>query len=116
MINQTVNIFGMLMLTFRLAEWEARPSSPSSIRLIYYGKLLDDKMRLHGEGRDPSRSNYQTNRCVPDSKFSVGLTPHVVHMTVKPQDIVDEEDAKMKTGGKDREGSERSHGCRCVIL
>lgn len=30
-------------------EWEARPSSPSSIRLIYYGKLLDDKMRLHGQ-------------------------------------------------------------------
>lgn len=51
-----------------------------------------------------------------ESKFSVGSTAHVVHMTVKPQDIVDEEDAKMKTGGKDREGSERTHGCRCVIL
>ena len=51
-----------------------------------------------------------------ENKFSLGSTAHVVHMTVKPQDIVDEEDAKMKTSGKDREGSERSHGCRCVIL
>lgn len=51
-----------------------------------------------------------------ESKFSLGSTAHVVHMTVKPQDIVDEEDAKIKTGGKDRERSERTHGCRCVIL
>ena len=29
-------------------EWESRPSSPSSIRLIYFGKLLDDKLKLHG--------------------------------------------------------------------
>jgi hypothetical protein len=29
-------------------EWEARPSSPSSIRLIYFGRLLDDKTPLKG--------------------------------------------------------------------
>lgn len=51
-----------------------------------------------------------------DSKFSRDA-PNVVHMTVKPQEIVDEEDAK---GGKaqysrDREASERSPRCRCVI-
>jgi len=29
-------------------EWEAQPSSPSSIRLIFFGKLLDDKIPLKG--------------------------------------------------------------------
>ncbi|KAL4808691.1 ubiquitin-related domain-containing protein [Aspergillus unguis] len=79
-------------------DWEPRPSSPSSIRLITFGKLLDDKSPLS------------------DAKFSRDA-PNVVHMTVKPQEIVDEEDAK---GGKthytrDREASERSPRCRCVI-
>ena len=30
-------------------EWEAKPSSPSSIRLIHFGRLLDDKLPLSGE-------------------------------------------------------------------
>jgi len=80
-------------------EWEAKPASPSSIRLISFGKLLDDK----GVLRD-SRFNHET--------------PNVVHMTIKPQDYVEDEDAK---GGKgsfatNREGNERSPGCRCVIM
>ncbi|KAL8840698.1 MAG: hypothetical protein Q9170_001216 [Blastenia crenularia] len=80
-------------------DWEIRPSSPSSIRLIYFGKLLEDKSRLH------------------DCRFEAGLTPHVVHMTIKPQEIVDEEDAKMaKTGNRDRDANEGSAGCRCIIL
>lgn len=29
-------------------EWEVQPSSPSSIRLIYFGRLLDDKTPLKG--------------------------------------------------------------------
>lgn len=29
-------------------EWEAKPSSPSSIRLIYFGRLLDDSNALTG--------------------------------------------------------------------
>lgn len=42
---------------------------------------------------------------------------NVVHMTVKPQEIVDEEDAKTGKGGKTRDGDEEIHaGCRCVIL
>lgn len=52
-----------------------------------------------------------------DCKFVIGSTTHVVHMTIKPQEIVDEEDAKMaKSGNRDRDGNERSPGCRCVIL
>lgn len=30
-------------------EWEAKPASPSSIRLISFGKLLDDKAPLKGK-------------------------------------------------------------------
>jgi hypothetical protein len=29
-------------------EWEPKPSSPSSIRLIHFGRLLDDKITLKG--------------------------------------------------------------------
>ncbi|KAL3468643.1 ubiquitin-related domain-containing protein [Aspergillus heterothallicus] len=79
-------------------DWEPRPSSPSSIRLISFGKLLDDKSPLS------------------DSKFSQDA-PNVVHMTVKPQEVVDEEDAKGTKAqySRDREASERSPRCRCVI-
>lgn len=30
-------------------EWDAKPTSPSSIRLIYFGRLLKDNMPLEGE-------------------------------------------------------------------
>jgi hypothetical protein len=36
------------VLTF-VIEWEQKPSSPSSIRLISFGKLLDDKAPLKGK-------------------------------------------------------------------
>ncbi|KAL5391935.1 hypothetical protein PMIN02_006404 [Paraphaeosphaeria minitans] len=79
-------------------EWEPRPTSPSSIRLIHFGRMLDDKSPL-------KECRFQTE------------TPNVVHMTVKPQEIVDEEDAKTGKGGKTRDGDEEIHtGCRCAIL
>lgn len=52
-----------------------------------------------------------------DGRFANGDTPHVVHMTIKPQEVVDDEDARIaKSGGRDRDSSERTPGCRCVIL
>lgn len=43
--------------------------------------------------------------------------PNVVHMTVKPQEMIDEEDAsKGKSSARDRDGGEHTAGCRCVIL
>ena len=100
-------------------DWEIRPSSPSSIRLIYFGKLLEDKSRLSGKVSHSLSNDSGLGsplRC-PDGRFEAGLTPHVVHMTVKPQEIVDEEDAKMaKSSSRDRDGNEGSAGCRCVIL
>lgn len=98
--------FGMSVYTLKeliwrewRSDWETRPTSPSSIRLISFGKLLDDKSPLS------------------DSKFSKDA-PNVVHMTVKPQEVVDEEDAKGAKAqySREREASERSPGCRCVIL
>ncbi|KAH1284635.1 hypothetical protein KXV89_007652 [Aspergillus fumigatus] len=79
-------------------DWESQPTSPSSIRLISFGKLLDDKSPLS------------------DCKFNKDA-PNVVHMTVKPQEIVDEEDAKAAKApySREREASERSPGCRCII-
>lgn len=78
-------------------EWEVRPSSPSSIRLIYAGGMPGDSLRLS------------------ECKFQLGPTPHVVHMTVKPQDFIDEEEAQ-KGGTRGREGMERSPGCRCCTI
>ncbi|KAK2766771.1 hypothetical protein FQN54_006085 [Arachnomyces sp. PD_36] len=80
-------------------EWETRPASPTSIRLISFGKLLDDKAPLS------------------DSKLNPDA-PNVLHMTVKPQEIVEEEDAKgtKASYGREPEITERSPRCRCVML
>jgi len=84
-------------------EWEARPRDPSSIRLIIMGRMIDDKASLK------------------DLPFAI-LNSNVVHMTVKPADLLDDEaEGAGKTGSK---GSIRAHnageesgaGCRCVIL
>ena len=41
----------------------------------------------------------------------------MVHMTVKPQEAIDEEDARMAKGaGRDRDGEERSPRCRCSVM
>ncbi|KIV94035.1 hypothetical protein PV10_05193 [Exophiala mesophila] len=80
-------------------EWEAKPSSPNYIRLISFGKLLDDKAALK------------------DYKFSFD-SPNVLHMTIKPQDFIEDEDAKgaKSSFGNQQETESRSPGCRCVIM
>ncbi|KAJ4408753.1 hypothetical protein N0V91_003009 [Didymella pomorum] len=80
-------------------EWEPRPTSPSSIRLINFGRILDD------------------NSALKDCRFNTD-EPNVVHMTVKPQEVVDdEENAKTGKSAKTRDdGEEPTAGCRCVIL
>lgn len=78
-------------------EWDAKPASPSSIRLIHFGKLLDDKDQL---------KQYH---------FSADAA-NVVHMTVRPADLIEEEEPKggSKSGAGGRTRS--SGGGCCVIL
>ncbi|KAK5735485.1 hypothetical protein LTR17_008183 [Elasticomyces elasticus] len=83
-------------------EWEPRPASPSAIRLITMGKMVDDKKTLN------------------DYSFGIDKV-NVVHMTVKPADFGDDEETAAKHGGKGgsirtRDGGEGGAGCRCVIL
>ncbi|KFY89991.1 hypothetical protein V500_05353 [Pseudogymnoascus sp. VKM F-4518 (FW-2643)] len=80
-------------------EWDAKPTSPSSIRLIYFGRLLNDNVPLK------------------DCRFNEHAT-NVVHMTVRPQDIVDEEETERKRAeARQHERPEPTPGCgRCVIL
>ncbi|KAG6009599.1 hypothetical protein E4U21_001966 [Claviceps maximensis] len=81
-------------------DWEAKPASPSSIRLIHFGKLLDDKEQL---------KKYQ---------FSTE-TPNVVHMSIRPQDLDEEEP---KSGSKSIPSARgdgprsRANGACCSIL
>lgn len=79
-------------------EWEGKPASPSSIRLIHFGKLLDDKEQL---------KKYQFSQ---DS-------PNVVHMSVRPPEMMEEEEtgkasSTTRQGRRSREGSSNC----CVIL
>ncbi|PTB45474.1 hypothetical protein M441DRAFT_65135 [Trichoderma asperellum CBS 433.97] len=97
----SISIYTLKELILRewRSDWEAKPASPSSIRLIHFGKLLDDKEQL---------KKYQFS---PDS-------PNVVHMSIRPQDL-DEEEPKsgsksLPAGATDGDGA-REGRC-CIIL
>jgi len=78
-------------------EWESKPASPSSIRLIFFGKLLDDKEQL---------KKYQ---------FSAD-SPNIVHMSVRPADMMEEDEgAKGKAPSQNGRTRPRGGGC-CTIL
>ncbi|KAI7209681.1 hypothetical protein KC333_g8606 [Hortaea werneckii] len=95
------------------SEWEPRPAAPGSIRLIIYGKMVEDK------------------RCLSDYNFNLA-TNNILHMTVKPADFGDDDDqtGTAKQGHKSsalgrrhrRQGDAGDEdggggaGCRCVIL
>ncbi|KAI0974356.1 ubiquitin-related domain-containing protein [Xylaria arbuscula] len=90
----TVYTLKELILRDWRREWEEPPREPSSIRLIYFGKLLEDRNQLN---------HYQ---------FST-TSKNWVHMTVKPQDLLDEEEAAKKV--KESSSHHGRSGC-CVIL
>ena len=98
-------------------EWEVKPSSPSSIRLIFFGRLLDDSVQLKGMSVFCHWTVFNVLTLWRlDCRFNTE-TANVVHMTVRPQDIVDDEEAaKGKTGAGARGDREDTAGCRCVIL
>ncbi|KAF2227140.1 ubiquitin-related domain-containing protein [Elsinoe ampelina] len=81
-------------------DWDQKPSSPSAIRLIFFGQLLTDNVSLK------------------ECKLQTDGTPNVLHITVKPQEVMDDEEAgKGKSSmSRDRDGGDSTPGCRCVIL
>ncbi|ODA77694.1 hypothetical protein RJ55_06296 [Drechmeria coniospora] len=81
------------------SDWEAKPASPSSIRLIHFGKLLDDKEQL--------------------KKYQFGTeSPNVIHMSIRPADLDDE---APKSGSKSlaagsADGQRAGGGSRCCVI
>ncbi|KAH9883766.1 hypothetical protein F4778DRAFT_616147 [Xylariomycetidae sp. FL2044] len=90
----TVYTLKELVLRDWRKEWDQPPREPSAIRLIHFGKMLEDRNQL---------SFYRFSK---EGK-------NVVHMTVKPQDLVEEEEAAKRV--KDS-GSHRGRGGCCIIL
>ncbi|KAI1168662.1 ubiquitin-related domain-containing protein [Nemania serpens] len=92
----TITVYTLKELILRdwRKEWEEPPREPSSIRLIHFGKLLEDRNQL---------SHY---------RFST-TSKNWVHMTVKPQDLLDEEEAAKKV--KESSSHSGRSGC-CIIL
>ncbi|KAI1466963.1 uncharacterized protein F4812DRAFT_71997 [Daldinia caldariorum] len=89
----TVYTLKELILRDWRKEWDQPPREPSAIRLIHFGKLLEDRNQL-------SHYHFRTSR-------------NVIHMTIKPQDLIDEEEAAKKV--KDSGSHSGRSGC-CVIL
>ncbi|SPO03219.1 uncharacterized protein DNG_05901 [Cephalotrichum gorgonifer] len=77
-------------------DWEPAPPTPALIRLIHFGKILEDKEPL---------TKY---------KFSAD-TSNVVHMSVKPQDLTEEDEPK---GGNKTttHGAGSDSGSRCCVI
>ncbi|KAI5291709.1 hypothetical protein KEM54_001465 [Ascosphaera aggregata] len=98
--NMSVYTLKELILKEWRSDWEAPPASPTSIRLISFGKMLDDKSPLS------------------ECKFNHDA-PNVVHMTLRPPSVVEEENDPRNAKGttqREREADDRTPGCRCVIL
>ncbi|KAL2761096.1 hypothetical protein ACRALDRAFT_2039591 [Sodiomyces alcalophilus JCM 7366] len=95
----TISVYTLKELILRewREEWEPKPASPSSIRLIHFGKLLDDK--------EPLKQYH----------FSADAA-NVVHMTVRPADIIDEEEPKGGSKSASGGGRHRNDGGGCCVI
>ncbi|KAF2152355.1 hypothetical protein K461DRAFT_268318 [Myriangium duriaei CBS 260.36] len=98
-----ISVYNLKELIFKdwRDDWDGKPSSPSAIRLIYFGQLLAD------------------NTSLKECKIQTDGATNVLHISIKPQEAMDDDDAG-KAGkssmSRDREGSAAGRGCRCVIL
>lgn len=94
------------------------------IRLIHFGRMLEDKHPLKGNLLlsipsflgDILRFNLIMNL---DCRLNQD-TPNVVHMTVRPPEVGDDEMTQRSAKGLGRAGDNGNGGstpsCRCVIL
>ena len=69
----SISIYTLKELILRewRSDWEAKPASPSSIRLIHFGKLLDDKEQLRSKRSRP-KSFHDT---IADPLQNISLVP-----------------------------------------
>jgi hypothetical protein len=94
-------------------EWDGKPASPSSIRLIFFGKMLDDKEQL--KSMFLSCCWLDLMLTLVEYHFSAE-SPNIVHMSVRPPDMLEEDEAaKGKTSSREGRSREGGGGC-CVIL
>ena len=111
------SLFGGMYKLIRCKDWEQRPTSPSYIRLIHLGRMLDDKTLLQGK-RATHRFIIQHNLTdiLVDCRFN-RTTPNVVHMTVRPSEV-DDDDGKMGKSSHrhDRDDGTGRTGCRCCSV
>lgn len=79
-------------------EWADKPQTAEKIRLIYFGRMLEDSSTLK------------------DCKLDGTAGPNVVHMSIRPPDTI-EEDADPKHASRAAE-DEGSRGCcgGCMIM
>lgn len=101
-------------------EWEGKPASPSSIRLIHFGKLLDDKEQLKSMfpplSRTVNMGSDDANQNPPTEYQFSHDSPNVVHMSVRPAEMMEEDEAgKGKSSARESRRGDGGNGC-CVIL
>lgn len=98
-----ISVYNLKELIFKdwRDDWDNKPSSPSAIRLIFFGQLLAD------------------NTSLKECKIQSDGAANVLHISIKPQEVMDDEEAG-KTGkssiSRGHERGSSSTGCRCVIL
>lgn len=77
--------------------------------------MLEDKLPLKGISTCALRYHAILMNLI-ECRFNHDA-PNIVHMTVRPAEIADDEEtAKGGKGGRGADGEDRDAGCRCVIL
>lgn len=94
-ISPYLNLFAEL--TRHAIEWADKPQTADKIRLIYFGRMLEDSATLK------------------DCKLDATVGPNVVHMSIRPPDAV-EEDADPKQASHAAEEGGRSGCCGCIVM
>ncbi|TID21343.1 ubiquitin-related domain-containing protein [Venturia nashicola] len=94
----TVYFMKLLLMHDWKEDWADKPQTADKIRLIYFGRMLEDSSTLK------------------DCKLDGTAGPNVVHMSIRPPDTI-EEDADPKHASRAAE-EEGSRGCcgGCMVI
>jgi len=101
-------------LTSVLIGWGEKPAAPSSLRLIYFGKLLGNNAALGGMHAPIVLIMRVLTNVQLEHNFRRNGTANVMHVSVKPADFPDDEEGGKGKGAAsiDAAGSR----CRCCIM